>query len=667
MTHQGNGKFFGKTVWLLFLFVLFQLRLAAQSFTPIPVTGFNEDVIAEGPPNSLATTTIPLDGPTTSNKIIYTDAFRLFAGFSGGGIPDNGIISDAAGSYQLANYTGNNALLLNRTQSGSLAVTSPGQFSKIRILCFSTEGAGALNVSLSFTDATTSAYVSNYSLPDWFTGGANTVIVGYGRCVRTTGPPYGEEAYPVNPHMYYIEITLSCTDQFKYLQQLNFENVSPGSTGSIFPNTVFFAVSGLTYSQTVTNSVTAADCSTATPDGSATINVSGSSSPYTYSWNTTPAQTGVTASGLAAGNYVCTVTNANGCQTDYPVIVPFNNNASVTASATPSILCSGNTIQLSTGSASSGLTNFSWTPGNLSGQTVTVSPAASTTYTVNASASNGCAASAQVSVTVNPTPANPVVQGDEVCPGTDFVLQVQNAEPNTNYNWYNQASGGAIIYTGTSLSLISIVNDTTLYVQANNTSNCNSVNRIPVTVSVLQQLAAPVVTVSDVTTNSITFSWNSIPGAVGYEVSTDNGVTFQRPSSGTNGTTHIITGLQGNQTITLLVRALGGNTCENSDLSDEVSGTTLSNKEIFVPNVFTPNGDGKNDVLYVYGNYIAALQMKVFNQWGQLIFETSDKNKGWNGTYDGKQQPVGVYVYVLRATQQDGTIVNKKGSINLIR
>jgi gliding motility-associated-like protein len=61
------------------------------------------------------------------------------------------------------------------------------------------------------------------------------------------------------------------------------------------------------------------------------------------------------------------------------------------------------------------------------------------------------------------------------------------------------------------------------------------------------------------------------------------------------------------------------------------------------------------------------MRLMIFNQWGEKIFETSNQQNGWDGTYKGKQQPVGVYVYVLSMTLQDGTVVNKKGTINLIR
>jgi gliding motility-associated-like protein len=91
------------------------------------------------------------------------------------------------------------------------------------------------------------------------------------------------------------------------------------------------------------------------------------------------------------------------------------------------------------------------------------------------------------------------------------------------------------------------------------------------------------------------------------------------------------------------------------------------NEDVFVPNVFTPNGDGKNDLLLVYGNTIDKIDFRVFNQWGQSIFETSDKSKGWDGRYKGLMQPVTVYVYALKATLLDGRVITKKGSITLIR
>jgi gliding motility-associated-like protein len=90
-------------------------------------------------------------------------------------------------------------------------------------------------------------------------------------------------------------------------------------------------------------------------------------------------------------------------------------------------------------------------------------------------------------------------------------------------------------------------------------------------------------------------------------------------------------------------------------------------KDVFVPNVFSPDGDGRNDQLFIYGNYIASVEMQIYNQWGQHLITLSSTNQGWDGKYKGSAQPVGVYLYVLRAVLKDGRNVRMKGSITLIR
>ncbi|MFI5129668.1 MAG: gliding motility-associated C-terminal domain-containing protein [Chitinophagales bacterium] len=105
-----------------------------------------------------------------------------------------------------------------------------------------------------------------------------------------------------------------------------------------------------------------------------------------------------------------------------------------------------------------------------------------------------------------------------------------------------------------------------------------------------------------------------------------------------------------------------------SGLSQQYVITVLPlNKDVFVPNVFSPNRDGRNDVLYVYGVYVEKVDMKIFNQWGQQIATINNKAQGWDGTHKGNAQPVGVYVYILRATLTDGRTVDLKGSITLVR
>jgi gliding motility-associated-like protein len=89
---------------------------------------------------------------------------------------------------------------------------------------------------------------------------------------------------------------------------------------------------------------------------------------------------------------------------------------------------------------------------------------------------------------------------------------------------------------------------------------------------------------------------------------------------------------------------------------------------LFVPNMFSPNGDGKNDVFKVFGNNLAYAHIQVYNQWGQKLFESNDGlNTGWDGKVNGKTQPVGVYMYILQAGENNGNVIKQKGSIAIVQ
>jgi gliding motility-associated-like protein len=162
----------------------------------------------------------------------------------------------------------------------------------------------------------------------------------------------------------------------------------------------------------------------------------------------------------------------------------------------------------------------------------------------------------------------------------------------------------------------------------------------------------------------VRYTWNAVPGATAYEVSRD-GINFSAPSSGATGLTHTITNLNPLDTLSLVVKAFGLIECQSRS-STRVPAQTLSS-EFFIPNMFTPNGDGRNDRFQLYGNTIRSMKMAIFNQWGQKIFETTNQQGGWDGTYKGRPQPVGVYVYVIAIEFTSGSPQTKKGMLNLIR
>jgi gliding motility-associated-like protein len=91
-----------------------------------------------------------------------------------------------------------------------------------------------------------------------------------------------------------------------------------------------------------------------------------------------------------------------------------------------------------------------------------------------------------------------------------------------------------------------------------------------------------------------------------------------------------------------------------------------------VPSAFSPNGDGKNDVFYVRGGAVEKVTLRVYNRWGELIFEAidvqaNDPAHGWDGTYKEKQQEMEAYGFVVNATFIDGRTFYKKGNVTLIR
>ncbi|MCP4440223.1 MAG: PKD domain-containing protein [Aureispira sp.] len=108
--------------------------------------------------------------------------------------------------------------------------------------------------------------------------------------------------------------------------------------------------------------------------------------------------------------------------------------------------------------------------------------------------------------------------------------------------------------------------------------------------------------------------------------------------------------------------------CVNSDSITLYSVFVLCGEPaIFVPNAFTPNNDGANDILYVRGNNITDVYFTVYNRWGEMMFETTDQNIGWDGTYKGKKLPPDAYGYYLQCKCLDGSEFTKRGNVTIIR
>ena len=118
-------------------------------------------------------------------------------------------------------------------------------------------------------------------------------------------------------------------------------------------------------------------------------------------------------------------------------------------------------------------------------------------------------------------------------------------------------------------------------------------------------------------------------------------------------------------TTTYFVKVTDDNGCEGID--SVIVTVELTCGDIFVPNAFSPNNDGENDVLYVRSKCIKSMTFSVFDRWGEKVFETNDLSSGWDGKYKKELLSAGIFVYTLTVVLTNGSETRQKGNINLIK
>ncbi len=147
--------------------------------------------------------------------------------------------------------------------------------------------------------------------------------------------------------------------------------------------------------------------------------------------------------------------------------------------------------------------------------------------------------------------------------------------------------------------------------------------------TICSPLSNPTLSVEEASVNTITFTWTEVPNTTGYRVSLD-GINWTIPSSGAKGTTHVVANLNPTDTVVLMVKALG----TRIDCPEYVSQRVLGKAQtdlVFIPNTFSPNGNGIDDHFKVYSTVMKNMHLMVFNQWGAKVFESSDPQRllGW--------------------------------------
>ena len=420
--------------------------------------------------------------------------------------------------------------------------------------------------------------------------------------------------------------------------------------------------------------------------GTATLTLADAQAGSTYNWYDSAAKTNLLFTGTsyttgainANTTYYVEATNAScppSALASINVIAVPIPTAPVVAN-NPQAICSSTTdVVLNVTNPQAGLT-YNWYSSatsitalatGSSYDAATINP--TNNYYVDATNSTGCVSPrTAVTITVN-TPPGLTTYNAFICPGdATATVKATTDDANSTIRWYADAAGNTFLASGGSLTVPANINAVYYATGTDNNSGCTSILE-PALIKQYAQLAAPVVTVGTITSTSITFNWGTVQDATGYQVSIDNGQTFAAPSSGSTGLSHTITGLQPGEKVTIVVQALGSSTCQLSTSSSAITAIVQYPQQdlIYVANAFTPNGDGNNDVVYVHSQSIKSMAFYIYDQWGEMLFESTSQAVGWDGTYKGKQQPVGVYVYFVKAVMNDGQQLTKKGTITLLK
>jgi gliding motility-associated-like protein len=402
-------------------------------------------------------------------------------------------------------------------------------------------------------------------------------------------------------------------------------------------------------------------------DGSFTVNDNGVNSPYTYSWTCSASNTN-TASNLSAGTCSVTLTDNSGCTSTVSFTITQPTQLTVTPSATPGAVCEGASVQLSaTGNGGTPAYQYAWSPGPLIGQTQTVTPAASGTYTVYISDSHNCIDSATVNVTVNPIPVVSF-SGDSLAGCAPLCVNftdLSTVSSGTISQWsWNFGDGN----TSTSQSpsncyllpgLYSV--SLTVTSAAGCSNSINFPNYINVFANPVAEFTAspqpttelnPTIYFTNASTGATSWTWSF--GDVLGSSSSDQNPSFMYPGAGCYDV--LLTVSTANGCIDTTVHQV----CIDPDVS------------LYVPNAFTPNGDGRNETFFPQGIGIDPdkYELWVFDRWGNLIFYTDDMTKAWDGTVQGKGGDIcqeDVYVWTIKCIDLLGKKHNLIGHVSLIR
>ncbi|MES2132497.1 MAG: gliding motility-associated C-terminal domain-containing protein [Bacteroidota bacterium] len=368
-------------------------------------------------------------------------------------------------------------------------------------------------------------------------------------------------------------------------------------------------------------------------NGSLTAIPIGGSLPYIFTWTPGPVN-GPTTNSLCAGNYSINVVDANGCAASQSYSLTNPTVLALTSTVTQASC--NNATDGSIGLTVTGGTpsyTYSWTPGSATTSSLTnVLPG---TYTLTLIDGGGTGCRKDTVFVINPAITVNALAGNDTtfCQNGSLQLNGSNSNGGITYQWFELPSNIAI--SNTLITTVTPATGTNTFVLIATNGACIDSDTIVVTSNPLPFVdAGPFVDIPIFSTSVIggnptapagsTFAWSPASGL-------DN-PTISNPVSSTTVTT-IYT-----------VSIVDANGCTNSD-----TVTVFVYPEIKIPNGFSPNGDGKNDVwqldmIYLFPNN----EVEVYNRWGELLFYSKGYPIPFNGQYKGQNLPVGTYYYVIK-------------------
>ncbi|MBN8702044.1 MAG: gliding motility-associated C-terminal domain-containing protein [Bacteroidetes bacterium] len=347
------------------------------------------------------------------------------------------------------------------------------------------------------------------------------------------------------------------------------------------------------------------------------------------------------------------------CSTSDTIQVTVYPAITTTLTATNDSLCIGDNAIISlaatTGVPFANIT-YAWNNGLPAINTHQVFPSITTTYIVNTNDNCSDEKTDSITILVYPTFSQTATTTDTLCYGLSgtAAVTVVGAGSNYAYSWSTNPAKTTASITGLAGNIYTVkITDKNSGCFIDTVIKIPSYTKIKSLFSVNPKYACipyeqRSLTMLDLSLNAQTGFWifsngDTIPFVKGVNPQ----ITLQDP---------------GNYSATLLIYNEGGCTDESS-----VDICILEPTSIFIPDIFSPNGDGLNDVFYVRGKGIRELKFVVYDRWGEKVFETKDSGIGWDGTFRGKDVPAGVYIWLVEAELFDETEISEKGNLTLVR